>query len=134
MCDRNPKRLQCTRWLSLHTCCKVSHSDLYACGSTSFRLCMQRCMKQGSLASLPIAGFQGAAGQQQQPLFEMEPQSPQASTASVIQTDLEGGISNFSNDSPSSVPYNERQHGHIGMSELHAHLPAAVSMTHDSTQ
>lgn len=81
-----------------------------------------------------IAGSQNAAGEQQQQLPEVEPQSAHLAQPLSMQTDLERGISNFDDSEPNSLPHHERQHGHIGMSELHAHLPAAVSMTHDSTQ
>lgn len=81
-----------------------------------------------------IAGSQNAAREQQQQLPEIEPQSAHLAQPSSMQTDSERGISNFYDSEPKPVPYHERQHGHIGMSELQAHLPAAVSMTQDSVQ
>lgn len=51
-----------------------------------------------------------------------------------MQTDSERGISNFDDCEQHSTLHSAHQQDRSGMSVLHAHLPAAVSMTHDSTQ
>ena len=51
-----------------------------------------------------------------------------------IQIDLERGISNFDDCKQHLMPHSEHLQDITGMSELHAHLPAAVSMTQNSTQ
>ena len=82
------------------------------------------------------AGSQNVV-QQQQPFGHQRIDAGsllEQSASSSMQTDLERGISNFDDCKQHSTLPDAHQQDHSGMSELHAHLPAAVSMTHDSTQ